>query len=261
MAEGVERRQYFETVRIPVSEPEEGTREMGELYPFLISGGSKTERYYFTHINDLTEHKFNIRPRYFGDESSYTEAFPRRIQEILNANRDAKVFCVYDWDTVYGNEARLKSHREFEERFKAEIAADSVTLCPSMPCIEYRFLLHFEDNTKFLKNYQAVSNVLAPYIKPCFPDSKIGLKRLLKQQKYLADSTWVKNLCAEDKLDTAIERAEKNIKAAVEAGELEKQSYSFVYMAFARTDTGKQTDNAEDFSAQSPRRIVKPAKP
>ena len=61
LAEVVERKQYFETAQIPVSEPEEGTREMGELYPFLISGGSNTERYYFTHINDLTEHKFNIR--------------------------------------------------------------------------------------------------------------------------------------------------------------------------------------------------------
>ena len=238
LAKGVERQQFFETVQFPVPEPEEGTREMGVLYPFLISGGSNTERYYFTHINDLTEHKFNIRPRYFGDESGYTEAFPRRIQEILSTNHDAKVFCVFDWDTVYGNETKLKNHREFEELFKEEIAAGSVTLCPSMPSIEYWFLLHFEDNTKFLKNYRAISNVLGPYIKPCFPDSKKGLKSLLKQQKYLEDPTWVNNLCAEGKLNTAIERAEKNINAAVEAGELEEQSYSFVYRAFKKEEGG-----------------------
>lgn len=234
LAEGVERKQYFETAQIPVSEPEEGTREMGELYPFLISGGSNTERYYFTHINDLTEHKFNIRPRYFGDESSYTAVFPKRIHEILGANHDAKVFCVFDWDTVYGNEARLKNHHEFEEQFKEEIAAGSVTLCPSMPSIEYWFLLHFDDYTQFLKNYREVSNVLGPYIKPCFPNPKKSLKSLLKQQKYLEDSTWVRNLCAEGKLDTAIERAEKNIQVAVEAGKLEEQSYSFVYKAFKK---------------------------
>ena len=236
LAEGVERQQYFQTAQIPASEPEEGTREMGELYPFLISGGSNTERYYFTHINDLTEYKFNIRPRYFGDESNYTEVFPRRIQEILSANHDAKVFCVFDWDTMYSNKARLKNHRDFEELFKEEIAAGSVILCPSMPSIEYWFLLHFEDYTKFLKNYRAVSNVLGPYIKPCFLNPKKGLKSLLKQQKYLADSTWVKNLCAEGKLNSAIERAEKNIKAALEAGELEKQSYSFVYRAFKKEE-------------------------
>lgn len=234
LAEGVERKQHFETAQIPVPEPEEGTREMGELYPFLISGGSNTERYYFTHINDLTEHKFNIRPRYFGDESSYTEAFPKRIQEILSSNHDARVFCVFDWDTVHGNEARLKNHHEFEEQFKEEIGAGSVTLCPSMPSIEYWFLLHFDDYTQFLKNYREVSNVLGPYIKPCFPNPKKSLKSLLKQQKYLEDSTWVRNLCAEGKLDTAIERAEKNIQVAVEAGKLEEQSYSFVYKAFKK---------------------------
>ena len=232
LAEGVERQQYFKTAQIPVSVPEEGTREMGELYPFLISGGSNTERYYFTHINDLTAHKFNIRPRYFGDESSYTTVFPRRIHEILGANHDAKVFCVFDWDAVYGNEARLKNHRKFEEELKVEIATGRVVLCPSMPSIEYWFLLHFADYTRFLRDYRAVSNVLGPYIKPCFPNPKKGLKSLLKQRKYLEDSTWVKNLCAEGKLNVAIERAEKNIKAAVEAGELAKQSYSFVYMAF-----------------------------
>jgi len=232
LAEGEERQQFFKAAQVSVPEPEEGTREMGELHSFLISGGSNTERYYFTHINDLTEHKFNIIPKYFGDESNYTEAFPRRIKEILKANHDAKVFCVFDWDTVYGNEAKLRNHREFELQFKKQIASGSVTLCPSMPSIEYWFLLHFEDYTKFLRNYRAISNILGPYIKPCFPDSKKGLKSLLKQQKYLEDPTWVKNLCADGKLDTALERAEKNVKAAMAADELDKQSYSFVYKVF-----------------------------
>ena len=232
LAEGEERQQFFKAARVSVPEPEEGTREMGELHPFLISGGSNTERYYFTHINDLTEHKFNIIPKYFGDESNYTEAFPKRIREIMRTNHDAKVFCVFDWDTVYGNEGKLRSHREFESQFKKQIAAGSVTLCPSMPSIEYWFLLHFEDYTKFLRNYRAISNILGPYIKPCFPDSNKGLKSLLKQQKYLEDPTWVKNLCADGKLDTAIVRAEKNVKAAMASGELDKQSYSFVYKVF-----------------------------
>lgn len=239
LAEEEVRKHYFETVQAPVSEQEEGTREMGILYPFLICGGSNTERYYFTHINDITEHKFNIRPRFFGDESGYTDSFPRRIQEVLTSNHDARIFCVFDWDAVYGNEARLKSHQEFEEKIKKEIAAGSVTLCPSMPSIEYWFLLHFVDYTKFLRNYRAISNILGPYIKPCFSDPKKPLKKLLKQKKYLEDSSWVNNLCADEKLDTAIERAETNITAALEAGELEKQSYSFVFKLFKRK-TDKQ---------------------
>ena len=55
IAEGIEKRPYFEAPIVPVPYQDDGTREMGELYPFLISGGSNTEHWYFTHINDTTE--------------------------------------------------------------------------------------------------------------------------------------------------------------------------------------------------------------
>ncbi len=232
LAEVVEQQQYFEAVPAPSPEEDEGTRDMGPLYPFLISGGTNTERYYFTHINDTTEYKFNIRPKYFADESNYTEAFPKRIKEILNANTDPKIFCVFDWDTIYGIDAKIKKHEDFEKQFRTEIDNGNVVICPSMPSIEYWFLLHFEDKTDLLKDYRAISNILAPYIKPCFADPTKNLKKLLKQEKYLQDSTWVKNLCSDGKLDTAIKRAEDNIKAAEEAGDLANQSYSYVYKAF-----------------------------
>ena len=171
LAEDIKQQQYFEAVPAPSPEKDEGTREMGPLYPFLISGGTNTERYYFTHINDTTEYKFNIRPKYFADESNYTEAFPKRIKEILNANTDPKIFCVFDWDTIYGIDAKIKKHEDFEKQFRTEIDNGNVVICPSMPSIEYWFLLHFEDYTNILKDYPAVSARLAPHIKPCFPNS------------------------------------------------------------------------------------------
>lgn len=236
IAEGAKKRPYFEAaseVSMPVKD--DGTREMGELYPFLISGGSNTERYYFMHVNDTTDYKFNIRPRYFGDESNYTEAFPKRIKEVLDANNDARVFCVFDWDTIYGNEGMLKKHEAFMEQFQTEISNGTVTICPSMPSIEYWFLLHFVDYTELLKDYGSAANRLAPYLKPCFPNPSKPLKKLLKMEKYLRESTWVEKLCADGKLSVAIERAEKNIDAAVEAGELEKRSYTFVFKVFKRS--------------------------
>lgn len=232
LAEVVEQHQYFEAVPAPSSEEDEGTREMGPLYPFLISGGTNTERYYFTHINDTTDYHFNIRPRYFADESNYTEAFPRRIKEILDANTDAKIFCVFDWDTIFGDEKKLKKHEEFVKQFLSEISNGSVTICPSMPCIEYWFLLHFIDYSDLLKDYGAVSRKLAPYIKECFPDKTIPLKKLLKKGKYLQDSIWVTNLCSNGKLEDAIKRAEKNILAAEADDDLAEHSYSYVYKVF-----------------------------
>lgn len=213
---------------------DDGTRDMGEQYPFLICGGTNTERYYFTHVNDNTDYKFNIKPKYFGDESNYTDAFPKRIKEVLNANNDVKIFCVFDWDTIYGDETKQRKHEAFEKLFKEEIATGTVIVCPSMPSIEYWFLLHFVDETKLLKSYGEVAGVLASYLKPCFPDRTKPLKKLLKSEKYLKDAVWVENLCADGKLEAAKERAEKNIKVAEATGKLEEQSYSYVYKVFKR---------------------------
>lgn len=211
---------------------DEGTRELGELFPFVISGGTNTERYYFTHINDTTEYKFNIRPRYFGEESNYTEAFTKRINEILSNNNDAKIFCVFDRDNIYGNEAKLKKNDCFEKKFKKEISNGTITMCPSMPCIEYWFLLHFVNHTGLLKSYTKVAMLLAPYLRPYFPDSLHRLKKLLKSEKYVSSQQWVKNLCAEGKLAKAIQRAEENILKAEKENDLENQSYSYVYKIF-----------------------------
>lgn len=235
LSEAVDQLHYFETAPVPSTEEDEGTREMGPLYPFLISGGTNTERYYFTHINDTTDYHFNIRPKYFADESNYTEAFPKRIKEVLDTNTDAKIFCVFDWDTIYGDEINLNKHEIFEKQFETEISTGCVTICPSMPSIEYWFLLHFEDYSNLLKDYRAISRKLSPHIKPCFTDPSIPLKKLLKSGKYLKDSTWVINLCSNGKLDDAIKRAEKNITDAVANGDLEQHSYSYVYKVF-KTD-------------------------
>lgn len=77
-----------------------------------------------------------------------------------------------------------------------------------------------------------VANRLALFLKPYFPNPEESLKKLLKKEKYLKDSVWVENLCANGKLALAIERAEKNINAAVAEGKLDGQSYSYAYKVF-----------------------------
>lgn len=233
LAEDIKQQQYFEAVPAPSSGKDEGTREMGPLYPFLISGGTNTERYYFTHINDTTDFKFNIRPKYFGNESSYPEVFPERIRDIIKNNVGAKVFCVFDLDTVYSNTTNQKRHKKFVEGIKGEIDSGSVLLCPSMPSIEYWFLLHFENYTDLIKSCGTkMQKLLTPYMATYFPSANKKLLNLLKDKKYIESPDWVISLCKDGKLDTAIKRAEANIKAAEEAGDLENQSYSYVYKVF-----------------------------
>ena len=129
LAENSEPQKYFEEV-LTSSEPEDdGKRDMGPLCPFIISGGKNTERWYFVHINDITDYKFNIEPKYFNDESNYTKSFPNKIKQILEKNVGAKVFCVFDWDTIYGKETQMRKHKDFMKQFEFEIESGSVVVC------------------------------------------------------------------------------------------------------------------------------------
>lgn len=234
LGEVIEQKRFFNAApESSLPEQDEGKREMGPLYPFLISGGRNTERWYFAHIIDITDYKFNIIPKYFGDESSYTEVFPNRIKGILEKNTDAKVFCVFDWDTIFNNETNQEKHRAFEEELQPEIESGTVILCPSMPSIEYWFLLHFENYTDLLKTCsRKLQRLLSPYMMPYFTGSDKKLLNLLKDDSYIRNGDWVKELCSDGKLQLAIQRAEENINAAIEKNELNKQSYTYVYKLF-----------------------------
>lgn len=222
-------RRYFASV--PAAENREmGTREMSPLAPFVVSGGRNTERYYFIHVSTLSDkYKFNVRPEYFGDESAYTEVFPKRIADILSKNADAKIYCVFDMDAVV-RDSRQDRHKAFVSSLGAGIKSGHVVLCESMPSFEFWLLLHFVDYKGLLKDYTEVSGVLAPYIKPYFKDSEKRLKKLLKGEKYVRDSSWVKRLIDEGRLEQAIERAKASLDREMKRkGE---HSYTKVYKAF-----------------------------
>ena len=232
LGETIEQKRFFDAVPAsPLPEQDEGKRDMGPLYPFLISGGTNTERWYFVHINDITDYKFNIIPKYFGDESNYTEVFPKRIKGILEKNIDAKVYCVFDWDTIFNNDDNLAKHKAFENEIQADIDNGKVILCPSMPSIEYWFLLHFQNYTELIKTNGNAIGILAPYIKAWFSSDK-KLSKILKSEKYIKSTHWVENLCADGKLELAIQRAENNINTAKENNDLDNQSYTYVYKLF-----------------------------
>lgn len=210
-------------------EVETGTRDMYPLAPFVISGGKNTERYYFTHLNDVTDYKFNIRPRYFGDESNYVEMFPLRIHDILKKNADAVIFCVFDMDAVY-KDGLTDRHDEFVSSLRDEIDKGNVVLCPSMPSFEYWLLLHFINFTGYLKDFPKVAGVLAPYLKPYFSKPASSFKKLLKSEKHLKDPVWVEKLLEDDKLKLATERARLIHQQMASSGDISEKSYTLVYL-------------------------------
>lgn len=214
------------------ADAEEGTRDLLPLAPFVISGGKNTERYYFIHINNLTDYKINVKPEYFGNESKYTEVFPKQIAQILKKNTDAKVFCVFDMDTVYKNESSLKKHKSFINELQDKIDNGRVVICDSMPCFEYWLLLHFRNHTDLLNNYREVSQLLAPYIKSYFAAPKQKLSKLLKSEKHVNNPVWVENLLKDEKLPLAMKRAKDNLKSAEDNNTIDKCSYTKIYKIF-----------------------------
>jgi hypothetical protein len=231
LAKEVKQLKYFES-QIEKSS-NEGTKEMAPLLPFVISGGKNTEYYYFKHINTIKGKIFNIIPEYFGEESNYTKEFLMRINNILQAGKDAKIFCVFDYDTIYKYPTNQQNHKEFEENIKSNIGGGNVVLCPSMPSIECWFLLHFKNSTDLIKTCgNKMNGLLTGYMKSYFPKSNKKIIDILKSEKYVKEPQWVKELCANRKLETAIKRAEENIEKALASNALEEQSYSYVYKVF-----------------------------
>ena len=210
-----------------------GTRDLNPLFPFIISGGEKTEHWYFKHITIVTNYKFNVFPEYFGNESNYAVEFPQRIDNIKKNNPDALIYCVFDFDAIRRNgKTELDKFKQFSEKY---VHNDSVIICHSMPSIEYWFLLHFENYTKLLKSCgpkSKIQKMLSKHMLSFFPKSDKKLCNILKDEDYVENPTWVANLCADGKLELAITRAEENIKKAIKANDLNNQSFSFVYRIF-----------------------------
>ena len=203
----------------------QATRELRTPIPVGIGAGI-TEKFYLQHLRDQKGYKLKLLPRFFGSDNAYD--MDKLVSNVLAGG--AKVICVYDKDVTQWNEEQKRRLTEFEQKYAG---AEGVVLCPSMPSIEYWFLLHFEDYTGLIKSCgKKLQKLLSPYMAPYFPLADKKLINLLKDKKYIEKSDWVENLCSDGKLDAAIKRAEDNIKAAEEAGDLANQSYSYVYKAF-----------------------------
>ncbi|MBQ0047931.1 MAG: RloB domain-containing protein [Prevotellaceae bacterium] len=226
-----EQKRYFASFTVEAIDTNEGTRDMFPLAPFVISGGKNTERYYFLHVNELSDkYKFTVKPEYFGDESDYTTVFPYRISRILKTNADAKIYCVFDMDAVF-RDGTLEKHKYFVKSLKSKIEEGSVVMCDSMPSFEFWLLLHFVDHVGLLKNYSEVSQLLAPYLKPYFEGGvSARFKKVIKKEDFLKESGWVRKLLDEGRIEKAVERAKHNYELEME--EKGKHSYSMVFKMF-----------------------------
>lgn len=171
-----------------------------------ILGEGLTEQYYFTHIRTLFGYHYTIRPYYFSVTS--LAEMDKKITEAVDDGGFA--IAVFDADVSSRNEVEKKKLESIRKKYANK---KNVILCESMTSIEYWFLLHFENTNRHYKDSNATEQELRKHI----TDYE-------KKVKFLQNIKWVSELCADEKLETAINRA----KAFDHSGE----SYSDVYKAF-----------------------------
>lgn len=171
-----------------------------------ILGEGLTEQYYFTHIRTLFGFHYTIKPYYFSVTS--LAEMDKKITEAIADGGFA--IAVFDADVSSRNEVEKMKLESIRKKYAKK---KNVILCDSMTSIEYWFLLHFENTNRHFKDSAATEQELKKYI----TDYE-------KKVKFLQNIKWVSELCADEKLETAINRA----KVFDHSGE----AYSDVYKAF-----------------------------
>lgn len=172
-----------------------------------VIGEGLTERWYFEHLRSIKGYRYDCKPRFFARQS-YEEMTKLIDRIILNGGI---AVCICDADITRNNEERREQH----QKMKASYAKDKrVLICDSMPSIEFWFLIHYLDTRKYFRDSDAVIKVLNKFID--------GYE---KSGHFLEKSTWVAEMVADDKLNSACKRA-------AQLGP-ESQSYSEIYKAIA----------------------------
>lgn len=154
-----------------------------------IIGEGATERYYFTHLKRLRGYNYVCKPRNFTEQTF--DEMRKQIERVLADNGIA--VCVFDADVT---RTRPAEKAKFEELKRKYADNPAVILCDSMPSIEFWFLLHYLNTNRYFATSDNVINALHRYM-PNFS----------KHQSFLSKESWVSELLADNRLDTAIVNA------------------------------------------------------
>ena len=172
-----------------------------------VIGEGLTERWYFEHLRTIKGYRYDCKPRFFAHQSY--EEMMKLIDWVLQNGGIA--VCVCDADISRGNEERNKKLQEMKALYAKD---ERVFVCDSMPSIEFWFLIHYINTSKYFKDADAVIKALKKYI-PGY--GKTGA--FLEKQSWVAD------------MSTNKRQSEACKRAAVLGPQ--DESYSEIYKAIA----------------------------
>lgn len=170
-----------------------------------VIGEGLTEKWYFEHLRSIKGFRYDCKPRFF-TQQSYGE-MSKLIDSVIENGGIA--VCVCDADITRTNPIEQTRLKELKQKFSNN---DNVIICDSMPSIEFWFLIHYLNTSKYFNDSKEVIQALRKWL----PEYSKNGTMLEKQQ-------WVSNLCYDGKLEKAC--------ATAEYMRPESPSYSNIYKA------------------------------
>lgn len=168
---------------------------------FIIICDGETEVWYFNMLKRNERHsKINIKP-----ELPQKKKLDEQFNQIINiAESYTKVFWIVDFDTILketkdtkkGKVSPLQKFSEYRKKLKKDYP--NVVSIINSPCLEFWFLLHFEQSSKFYNNCKSAEKQLKVYI-----------KNYEKSQKFFTKENQDIYLKLKPYLDTALENSQK----------------------------------------------------
>ena len=133
------------------------------IFSFVIDG--KCELWYLQLLKRHERLNINIEPRL---------PQKKKLQDQLEAvktltKESGKVFWIIDFDTILketretkkGNKAPLQKFQELYNKCKKN---EKIVIVINNPCLEYWFLQHFEQTSKYFETYEQLEKSLKKYL-------------------------------------------------------------------------------------------------
>ena len=158
----------------------------------VIVGEGITEQYYFLHLKKLKGFHCTVEPRM--QRNTSISSLEKKIKE--HVQNDIHVICVFDADVAGADPSVRKKLNDFKKKYGKH---RNVTLCDSLPTIEYWFLLHFSARKTTACTSASVIKRLKRHI-----------ENYEKTKKFLKNPKWVEEMTdGSGNLQNAIHKAKK----------------------------------------------------
>ncbi|MFT5916652.1 MAG: hypothetical protein ACJAWV_003672 [Flammeovirgaceae bacterium] len=126
-------------------------------FTIAIIGEGETEWHYFDDLKSVERYTYKISPD-LPKHSDFADIF-RKAEEKAEEGYN-KVYCVIDLDIFKENEQKNQSYQKAKRKILKK-HSKVVSIIETMPCIEYWFLLHFENfSTKIYPSYESLKSKL-----------------------------------------------------------------------------------------------------